>query len=177
MRWARWLRSINFPLLQINSQLSALNNELRVDIKISMDSTRELIIDYGQGDSTVDIKQEDTLADVRRLIIDDFDDDMIPAEDWVFWVNGLRITQKQEGRKIAWNYLPAEGTASQKDTIQIRSKKDGNPKRQRQVLSDEMAGEGSFLAKGEVKVEAGDDPESKRRRIESTTSVLITPSI
>jgi hypothetical protein len=43
------------------------------------------------------------LYDVRALIVEEFDDDMLPFEDFCFHVNGIRISEKQERKKQAWN--------------------------------------------------------------------------
>lgn len=71
----------------------------------------DLVIDYGHGKASVEISPSNTLSDVRNMMVEEFDDDMFPQQDpqkWVFWVNDMRITLKQEGRKIAWNYLTAK---------------------------------------------------------------------
>jgi hypothetical protein len=74
------------------------------------DCTKEFFVDYGDGNkASVDVTSEHTLADVRRLMSEDWDGDMLPDQDveWAFWVvdSNQRITEKQEGRKKAWNFI------------------------------------------------------------------------
>jgi hypothetical protein len=74
-----------------------------------MATIKDFIVDYGDGKSSVDVTSEHTLADVRRLMYEDWDDDMLPDQDveWAFWVfdSGIRIPEKQESRKKAWNFI------------------------------------------------------------------------
>jgi hypothetical protein len=67
---------------------------------------KELVIEYGDGlKAAIEVAPTHTLADARTLMLEEFDDDMFPEQDrdgWAFWVNGLRITRKQETRKLAW---------------------------------------------------------------------------
>lgn len=69
---------------------------------------RELVIEYGDGlKAAIEVARTHTLADARTIMMEEFDDDMFPEQDrdgWAFWINGLRITRKQEARKVAWNY-------------------------------------------------------------------------
>lgn len=68
----------------------------------------DLLIDYGHGNASIEINPSHTLADVRKLMLEEFDNDMFPQEDpenWGFWVNDMRVALKQEARKVAWKYL------------------------------------------------------------------------
>jgi hypothetical protein len=64
--------------------------------------TKELVIVSGDIRGEVEVCQTDTLHDVRALILEEFDDDMLPFEDFCFHVNDIRISEKQEGKKQAW---------------------------------------------------------------------------
>ena len=65
---------------------------------------RDLVVDYGNGCGSVQV-QNHTLAEARQLIMDEFDDDMIPNGDWVFFVNGVRKTRKQESKLTASQFV------------------------------------------------------------------------
>jgi hypothetical protein len=69
----------------------------------------DLVIAYGHGQASILIHPSHTLAHVRTLMREEFDNEMFPQQDseqWSFWVNdSARITRKQEGRKVAWQYL------------------------------------------------------------------------
>ena len=68
----------------------------------------DLVLDYGHGKATVEINKSHTLHDVRKLVLEEFDEYMFPQQDaknWVFCVNDICITSKQETKKIAWKYL------------------------------------------------------------------------
>lgn len=65
---------------------------------------KELVIESGGVPGFVEVAPTDTLSNVRSLIMDEFDDDMIPDEgDFYFCVNGIRMSAKQEARKNAWD--------------------------------------------------------------------------
>jgi hypothetical protein len=73
-------------------------------------TTKHFIVDYGNGTGSVYVTYEHTMADVRRLMYEDWDEDMLPDQDveWAFcWVgdSDLRISEKQEGREKAWNFI------------------------------------------------------------------------
>jgi hypothetical protein len=73
----------------------------------SVDDERlqELVIDYGDGNkAAIEVSPKHTLADARTIMMEEFDDDMFPAPEWIFVIDGLRITRKQESRKSAWDY-------------------------------------------------------------------------
>lgn len=56
----------------------------------------------GEG-AYVEVTAEDTLSKVRELILEELDSEQLPAEqDFVFKVNGIRISTKQEARKTAF---------------------------------------------------------------------------
>jgi hypothetical protein len=82
---------------------------------------KDLIVDYGEGKASVDVTCEHTLADVRRLICEDWDDDMLPDQDveWAFWVVDRRIT----GRKKAWDFIGGDNIRIQEVIDKNKNKK------------------------------------------------------
>ena len=66
-------------------------------------TTKELLIESGDIKAEVEISETDTLKDVRALILEEFDDDMLPCQDFCFHVNDIRVSTKQERKKLAWN--------------------------------------------------------------------------
>ena len=82
---------------------------------IDKNAKEELSIACCDGACTgfVEVCRTDTLSDVRSLVMDDFDDDMIPDDgDFYFAVNGIRLSIKQEARKSAWDLLETSGQVS-----------------------------------------------------------------
>ena len=70
-----------------------------------MTTWKELIIICAGGiKGTVDVSETDTLADVRKRIEDELDDDLL-IPNFAFHVDGVRISIKQEHRKYAWQIL------------------------------------------------------------------------
>jgi hypothetical protein len=76
--------------------------------------TKECLVDYCDGmKASVDVTFEHTMADVRRLMYEDWDADMLPDQDveWAFSVVGsscdtrYRMSEKEEHRKKAWNFI------------------------------------------------------------------------
>jgi hypothetical protein len=65
--------------------------------------TKELVIVAGDIKGAVEICETDTLEDVRALILEEFDDDMLPFEYFCFHVNDIRISEKQERKKQVWS--------------------------------------------------------------------------
>ena len=71
-------------------------------------TTGELLIGLPGDDSHayVDVKSTSTLADVRQLILQDFDDDVLLAQGFYFVLHGTkRIFPKQEGRNRVWDFV------------------------------------------------------------------------
>jgi hypothetical protein len=102
----------------------------------AMDS-KEFIVESGDCQGSVDIYEHHSLSDVRSLIINEFDDDMLPSSDFYFCCDGIRVSSKQEQRKLAWDLLgrriaihpkkrpsdaPVENFAKE-DTLQCKDKK------------------------------------------------------
>jgi hypothetical protein len=79
------------------------------------DTTKELVVRSNGLMGSVDVSATDTLSNVRTLIEEDFDDDTLPSDDWVFWVNGIRKSTKQEARLLAWD-------AMKKGNIELKDK-------------------------------------------------------
>jgi hypothetical protein len=69
--------------------------------------TKELVIVSGDIKGEVEVCQTDTLHDVRALILQEFNDDMLPFEDFCFHVNDIRISKKQECKKRLGMFLPS----------------------------------------------------------------------
>ena len=68
-------------------------------------TTKELVLLCAGGTKGVlEIKEKDTLADVRIQIDKELDDDLI-VPDFAYYVDGVRISQKQECKKLAWQVL------------------------------------------------------------------------
>lgn len=67
--------------------------------------TKELVIICADGiKGVLDVQETDTLADVRKQIEDELDDDLI-VPDYGFHVGEIRISVKQERKKRAWDVL------------------------------------------------------------------------
>ena len=60
-----------------------------------------LVISNDDIEGSVEVCETTTMEEVRSLIMNEFDDDMIPSDDWVFIVEGIRISTKQESRRLA----------------------------------------------------------------------------
>jgi hypothetical protein len=68
-------------------------------------ATKELIVMSGAIKGAVDVSQTSTLKNVRASILREFDDDMLPCEDFCFYINDIRISQKQEALKMVWAFV------------------------------------------------------------------------
>ncbi|GAX13628.1 hypothetical protein FisN_14Lh361 [Fistulifera solaris] len=68
-----------------------------------MAATKELIMTSLGERSYVDVNENDTLLQVRALILKELDEEQLPAKDFSFKVNGIRLSLKQEGRKLSTN--------------------------------------------------------------------------
>ena len=101
-------------------------------------TTKELIVSWLEGGvkGSVEVTALSTLADVRCLILEEFDEDMLPSfssaeaaneaassnsnsksksNQWVFVIDGIRISSKQESKRKAWKYIDSKD-------IQIKQK-------------------------------------------------------
>jgi len=68
-------------------------------------TTKELVLLCAGGTKGVlEVKEKDTLADVRIKIDKELDDDLI-VPDFAYYVDGVRISQKQECKRFAWQVL------------------------------------------------------------------------
>ena len=65
--------------------------------------TKGLVILWGEIKGEVEICETDTLQNVRALILEEFDNDMLPCQDFCFHLNDIRVSEKQESKKKAWN--------------------------------------------------------------------------
>ena len=66
---------------------------------------KELVLVCAGGiKGVLDVQEKDTLADVRIQIDEELDDDLI-VSDFAFHVDDVRISQKQERKKLAWLVL------------------------------------------------------------------------
>ena len=64
-----------------------------------------MVVVSGKIRGSIDVEEHHTMQDVRTLIMDEFDDDMLPSGKFVFHVNGVRLSSKQEPRKLAWDMI------------------------------------------------------------------------
>ena len=99
------------------------------DVTATNSIIREFIVNSQGEDGYVEVKSSDTLADVRQLILYEFDHEQLPRKlssathelegddkssstegdvEFAFRVNGIRISAKQEGRKLAFELLMIE---------------------------------------------------------------------
>lgn len=108
-----------YPIVQENQTLETTMNEERPqDVAKENDENgaslfKELVISSGGVSGFVEVSSRDTLSDVRSLIMEEFDDDMIPDEgDFYFSANTIRLSAKQEARKLAWDLLSSNATIS-----------------------------------------------------------------
>ena len=96
-----------------------------------MSETKELIlICANDTKGMLDVVESATLADARKQIYEELDDDLI-IPDFAFHVNGIRVSVKQETRKIAWDYI------GNHKVVAMRSK---NGKRKLQEVSNVQPG-------------------------------------
>jgi hypothetical protein len=77
---------------------------------------KELLLECDDFTGAVECTETHTLEDVRGLLAEEFDDDMLPAA-YYFTCNGIRLSSKQEARKRAWDVV------DQKQQIRIVDKK------------------------------------------------------
>lgn len=73
---------------------------------------KDLVLEYGNNSfGAIQISETDTLQDVRDLIHQEWDADMIPSPDFCFVTttsgSKIRVASKQEGNLLAWKYLPS----------------------------------------------------------------------
>lgn len=67
--------------------------------------TKELILICADGEKgMLDVDESMTLADVRKQIYEELDDDLI-IEDFVFHIDGVRVSAKQETRKNVYDFI------------------------------------------------------------------------
>jgi hypothetical protein len=70
------------------------------------ETNNEELIVHSQGeDGFVEVTPKDTLSQVRLRILEDLDEEQLPAKEFSFKVNGIRISAKQEARKLAFDLL------------------------------------------------------------------------
>lgn len=62
----------------------------------------------------IDVSATDTMADVRAKALDEFDDDMLPnrSPDFFISIGQIRLSKKQEHKKLAWDVLSAGRSVS-----------------------------------------------------------------
>jgi hypothetical protein len=66
---------------------------------------RSLVVETGGDRGMVQIEPRHSLHDVRHLIQEEFDDEMIPQPDFYFMLDDVRIGRKQEARYKAMQFL------------------------------------------------------------------------
>ena len=120
--------------------------------KENAQESKELVICCQECSGFVEIKANHTLSDVRSLIMDEFDDDMIPDEgDFYFSVDGIRLSAKQESRRKAWDL-------QENNRISIHSK------RKKQRVQEEDTDKDEELS--EEQPEGGSEVDSKQHQME-----------
>jgi len=68
-------------------------------------NTKELSFQCAGGvKGLLDVNKDATLEDVRKQILEELDDDMIPP-DFAFHLKDIRISKKQETKKRAWDLI------------------------------------------------------------------------
>ena len=71
-----------------------------------MTMTTQLVVTSCDGiKGSVDVIESTTMEDVRALLMDEFDEDMLPSEDWAFFIDGIRLSAKQETRRKALDVM------------------------------------------------------------------------
>jgi hypothetical protein len=70
---------------------------------------RELSIQSGEHPCSIDVNKSDTMADVRRIIVEEFDDFMFPegSPEFVIICGSAVLGRKQESKKLAWDAIDA----------------------------------------------------------------------
>ncbi len=69
----------------------------------SSSATKDFVVTCGDIKGSVGVEENDTLAEVRTLLEEEFDEDMLPSVPWVYWVDGSRLSAKQEARRLAFS--------------------------------------------------------------------------
>jgi hypothetical protein len=142
----------------------------------STTAKKELIIESGNCKGSVEIGSHDTLADVRALLHEEFDDDMLPTndgdaarDDFYFCVAGVRLGRKQEPRKRAWDWvgqtvqiLARNTTATESSTTQKK-----HPREEEEMKEQERNDDHHH----EATVEATGENESKKQRTLNQTGL------
>ena len=84
--------------------------------------TKELVITCAGGiRGALEVTSTETLEDVRARILEELDSDLI-LPDFGFHINEVRVSQKQEKTKRAWDILESESNAIN-SVLSIRSKR------------------------------------------------------
>lgn len=89
-----------------------------------MVATKDFIVTSMGEEGYVEVKETDTLIQVRSLILDEFDEDQLPAREFTFKMNGIRISSKQEGRKLAFELLSKQAKVELVPKIVLKRKAD-----------------------------------------------------
>ena len=139
-------------------------------------SRREFIIHSQGEDGYVEVTSTDTLLDVRRYILEDFDAEQLPSSssssssgekdegennkgsdedgekktsnaEFSFRVNGIRISAKQEGRKNAFDLL------DRNVSVEIVSKQPPNNKKRGASLLDGDGGNNEIISAKRTKMD------------------------
>ena len=86
-----------------------------------------ILICAGGVHGVVDVAETDTLANVRNYIENELDDDLL-IPGFAFHLNNVRISRKQEHRKMAWQILRGNKVVSLQAKIK-KKKEDEKLKR------------------------------------------------
>jgi len=108
-------------------------------------TTKELILICAGGvKGYLDVGEKDTLEDVRCLIEEELDDDLI-MPNFAFHVDDIRISNKQEKKKLAWQILnkvvsiqPKRSRTLEEDVDNVQSPSPKKQKRASEAIKSEV---------------------------------------
>ncbi|KAL3913267.1 MAG: hypothetical protein SGILL_006561 [Bacillariaceae sp.] len=89
-----------------------------------MAENRELLIVSNGYQCMIEVTAADTFEDVRAKILQDFDNDMLPAgnQDFSISVNDVRLSRKQESRKSAWDITTNQNGGNRGVIVHLQAK-------------------------------------------------------
>ncbi|KAL3795128.1 hypothetical protein HJC23_007356 [Cyclotella cryptica] len=145
---------------------------------IKSNAKKEFII-RSQGEANfVEVLPHHNLSHVRRLILDEFDEDQLPSQDgFAFRVNGIRVAEKQEEKKCAYDLIEREAVVelvpkgvkrTVSDVNQLEGGEDGNKR-----AKTEYSCRGVVTPYGSKKMEEENDEQQdvgKESSLKSTIS-------
>lgn len=88
------------------TQLNALTLHSMASPSSSKPVTKkDLILHSNNEQSYIEVCSHHTLSDVRQLILDELDPEQLPHEQFSFRINNIRISEKQELKKLAFHFI------------------------------------------------------------------------